>query len=338
MAGTPSTAPTSSRGSRRPTRIARHGGPSPGWGLLGLEPIGGGGEAEHAQEAGRGLLVARRDRAPFLQPGAEALDHVAVVVDEVRAGDGGLVAPGRDRGPRATGPDQLAEGVRAVAAVAHDPEWHPRQAAEQPRGQRQLVRLARGEREGDRPASPVGDDARLGAEPAPRAAERLTPVALPAGPSLLGRPRGLVVRPDAGPVEERHAELDAALLRRFQQLLPCPELGPADEQLGRPPPGAVLGRDRPPSRAVPMAPDDRSDRAPQITWRGLPLRSTRLDQRPQRRPLLVRQHHPSGPMPTRHGAASMDRPQALTGPNLPRIHLTAMAPYSPDKGMSGISM
>src|SRR4051794_5848027 len=88
--------------------------------LLGLEPVHRGGEAEDAEVAGRGLLVPGRDRAPFLEPAPETFDEVAVVVDVVGAGHGRLVPPGRDRGPCAAVPDQPAEGVRAVAAIADD--------------------------------------------------------------------------------------------------------------------------------------------------------------------------------------------------------------------------
>src|SRR5690349_24371698 len=88
-------------------------------------------------------------------------------------------------------PDQLPERVGAVAAVAHHPQRHAREAAEEPRRERQLVRLARRERERDRPAPAVGDHARLGAEAAARAAERLAPVPLARGSPFLGAPAAL---------------------------------------------------------------------------------------------------------------------------------------------------
>src|SRR3954468_23184022 len=135
--------------------------------------------------------------------------------------------------------------------------------------------------------------------PKPRATVR----ALPAGPvgrwfPFFGRARGLRVRPDARPVQERHAELDAALLRRREQPLPYPELGPPDKELPRPPPRAVFRRDRPPARPVRVPPDDRPDRLAQVPRRGLPLLPARLPERRQRPPPLVRQHHPHVP-PTR---------------------------------------
>jgi hypothetical protein len=81
-----------------------------------------------------------------------------------------------------------AQLVRAVAAVADYPERHPREPAQQPRRQRQLVRLAGGQGESDGAASSVGDDARLGPEPATRAAERLAPVPLPRASPFLRAP------------------------------------------------------------------------------------------------------------------------------------------------------
>ena len=132
---------------------------------------------------------------------------------------------------------------------------------------------------------------------------------------FFGRTRGLGVRPDRGPVEERHAELDPARLRRFEQPLPDPELGPADEELGGPPPRPELGRHGPPLRAVRVPPDDRFHRPPQVARRRLALRPARLDQRLQSRPLPVRQHHPSVP-PDCQAAADGGSPQALTGPSL----------------------
>src|SRR5690348_9679484 len=80
------------------------------------------------------------------------------------------IAHGR---PCTARPDALAEGVGAVAAVADHPQRDAGKTVEQGRRRRQLVRLTGGYREGDRAPSPVGDDARLGAEPAARAAEGL---------------------------------------------------------------------------------------------------------------------------------------------------------------------
>src|SRR4051794_13043696 len=129
---------------------------------------------------------------------------------------------------------------------------------------------------------------------------------------FFGRTRGLGVRPDRGPVENRHAELAPARLPRFEQPLPRPEPGPADEELGRPPPGAELGRDRPPLRAVRVPPDDRLHRPPQVPGRRLALRPARLQERLQRRPPLVRQHH-HWPIPL--PSMSRDRWGQTSSPN-----------------------
>ena len=77
------------------------------------------------------VFVADGDGAPFLEPGPEALDLVPVVVDPVRAGDGRLVALGRDRGPRTYVPDVLTKSVAGVAPVPDDPIGHAGQVTEQ---------------------------------------------------------------------------------------------------------------------------------------------------------------------------------------------------------------
>src|SRR5215208_462929 len=141
--------------------------------LLRLEPVHGGGHAEHAHEGAGGLLVAGGDGAPLLESGPEALDEVPVAVDVVGAGYRRFVALGRDRGPRAQVPDMLPKGVAGVAAVAHDPLGHPGQAVEQRHGVRQFMRLARREAEGDGASFAVGDHAGLGAIATTRAPKRL---------------------------------------------------------------------------------------------------------------------------------------------------------------------
>src|SRR3954469_21221312 len=133
---------------------------------------------------------------------------------------------------------------------------------------------------------------------------------------FFGRARGLRVRPDRGPVEERRAELDPAPLRRLEQPPPRAQLRPADEQLGRPPPGAELGRDRPPRGAVPVPPDDRLQRPAQVARSRLALRPRPLDQRLQRRPLLVREHQPPDPALPLQCVIGGNEPQALTGPTI----------------------
>src|SRR4051795_10334460 len=96
--------------------------------LLCLEPVESGGKAEDAHEGLGRLLIAGRNRAPLFEPGPEPLHVVAIGVDPVRAGDLVLVALGRDRRSRAQGPDVLAKGVTAQAAVRHHPLRHPGQA------------------------------------------------------------------------------------------------------------------------------------------------------------------------------------------------------------------
>src|ERR671912_2634338 len=86
-------------------------------GLLGLEPVESGSEAEDAHEAGGGLLVAGRNRAPLFQPRPEPLHVVAIGVDPRRAGDLFLVALRGDGRARAQGPDVLANGMTAQASV-----------------------------------------------------------------------------------------------------------------------------------------------------------------------------------------------------------------------------
>ena len=88
--------------------------------LLTFDPIDGGRHAEVAHEGVGCLLVACRDGVPFLKPGPEPLDLVAVRVDPIRADHGRLVLLGRDRRPRAQVPDVLAEAVAAVAENADE--------------------------------------------------------------------------------------------------------------------------------------------------------------------------------------------------------------------------
>src|SRR4051794_20119410 len=86
-----------------------------------LDPVHGGGHAEHAHEGAGGLLVAGGDGAPLLEPRPETFDPIAVVIDPWRTSDIRLVVLGRDRGTGAEGPDEVAEGMAGVAAVGHDP-------------------------------------------------------------------------------------------------------------------------------------------------------------------------------------------------------------------------
>src|SRR5215207_8137184 len=103
------------------------------------------------------------------------------------------------------------------------------------------------------------------------------------------RARRLVVRPDAGAIEKRHAKLDASLLGQEQKPLPHAQVGPADEHLSRPRPGPQVSRDGAPLGPVLMPPDNGRKRAPQILGRGLALGPARLNQRLQVHPGSVRQ-------------------------------------------------
>src|SRR3712207_8560114 len=47
-----------------------------------LDPVHGGGHAEHAHEGARGLLVAGGDGAPLFEPCPETLEPIAVVVED----------------------------------------------------------------------------------------------------------------------------------------------------------------------------------------------------------------------------------------------------------------
>src|SRR3712207_3200265 len=124
-----------------------------------LDPVHGGGHAEHAHEGARGLLVAGGDGAPLFEPCPETLDPIAVVVNPGRAGDIRFVAPGRDRRAGAEAPDEIAEGMAGVSAVGHDPGGDDREEGQEQRGQRQLVRLPGGQGEGGWAARGGGDPA-----------------------------------------------------------------------------------------------------------------------------------------------------------------------------------
>ena len=81
---------------------------------------------------------------------------MAVAVDPLRAGDGRVATFGRDGGTCAQVPDALAKRIGSETPVTDDPARHVGQTAEQPRGKRQFMRLARSEGEGDRAATAVG--------------------------------------------------------------------------------------------------------------------------------------------------------------------------------------
>ena len=110
-----------------------------------------------------------------------------------------------------------------------------------------------------------------------------------------GRACCLLVRADAGAVEERHPKLHATLLHQRKQAVPHPEPRPTDEGLGGHPPGAVLGGYGAPFGAIVVPPQDRAHRAPQVAQRNFRRRANRLDQGFKHQPLRVRQHssHPA---------------------------------------------
>src|SRR3954454_18217521 len=154
-------------------------------GLLGLEPIESGREAEDAHEGAGRLLIAGRNGAPLFQPRPEPLHVVAIVVDPLRAGHRSFVLFGRDRRTRAQGPDVLAKGVTGMTPVRHHPLRHPGQALQKRDRMGQLMGLARRQDEGHRPSEPVSDHANFSVIDAARASQRFTLIArLAVGPLL----------------------------------------------------------------------------------------------------------------------------------------------------------
>src|SRR3954464_344354 len=146
------------------------------------------------------------------------------------------------------------------------------------------------QREGDGATTAIRHPAGLGAGAAPRAAQRLTAVALIAvGPSFVGACR-LLVGASVGAVEKGHAEGDTALLDPVEQALPDPEMRPADEGLRGLPPGPERAGDTPPLGAVLVPPEDGLDRLPQVVVRHLAVRPDLVDQRLQLRPPRVCQN------------------------------------------------
>src|SRR5688572_11659973 len=81
----------------------------------GTVPIHDSGEGEDAREGGGGLLVARSDGPPLLQPCPKALDAVAVDVDPGGAGHHGCLVPlAWNCRPRAKVPDVGVAGPHWV--------------------------------------------------------------------------------------------------------------------------------------------------------------------------------------------------------------------------------
>src|SRR4051812_12841346 len=159
--------------------------------VLLLDPIHGGGHAEHAHEAAGRLLVAGRNRTPLLEPGPETLDAVAVHVDPGRARDGRLIALGRDRWTRAELPDEVAECLTGVAAIGHNPGRDEGEKRQEQWGQRQFVRLPGSQGEANGATGGIGDHASLGSKTAARTAKPLTRVALCCSSPFLAAPAAL---------------------------------------------------------------------------------------------------------------------------------------------------
>ena len=76
----------------------------------------------------RCLFVAGCEGSPLLQPGPDPLDHIALGVDPVGAGNRGLISLGWDSRPRAHAPDALAEPAAGIAAVGRNPGGDATQA------------------------------------------------------------------------------------------------------------------------------------------------------------------------------------------------------------------
>jgi hypothetical protein len=88
--------------------------------------------------------------------------------------------------------------------------------------------------------------------------------------------RSLLMRADAGAVEERHPELPPDMLSKPQQAFPDTKASPTDEGLRGARPGTKLSRDGAPLGPVLMPPEDGRDRAAQILRRRLAPRPARV--------------------------------------------------------------
>src|SRR4051794_24381569 len=143
-----------------------------------LDPVHGGGHAEHAHEAAGGFLISRCDRTPLFEPGPETLDAVPIGVDPRRTRHRRLIALGRNRWPCAEMPDEVAKGLAGVAAVGDNPGGDDGEDGQEQRGQRQFVRLTRSQGEANGATGGIGDHAGLGPVAAARSAQCLTLVAL----------------------------------------------------------------------------------------------------------------------------------------------------------------
>lgn len=145
-------------------------------GLLGdvdkFEPVPGGGEVYHAEEAVGQLIIARGDGAVDLEVAEHALDAVALLVERpVMLNLHAAVRPARDNGRdiplRKVGADRI--GVVALVgkqgiggAFGQDDQGIVRLA---------VCRFAARQVEGERSPEGIGEAVKLTGEPAPRAAK-----------------------------------------------------------------------------------------------------------------------------------------------------------------------
>ena len=174
--------------------------------------------------------------------------------------------------------------------AGHDPFRHFRQALQQRDGVRQFVGLSGCEVESDGTPGAVGHHERPLCRSRHESGQALHgSLALLQIPLSAGA-RRLLMSADVGPVQEHHAEPDAALLNQRKKPLPDAEPCPADEGLRRHPPWTELGRKSTPLRPVLMAPKNCLHGPAKVRARNLRMRAAHFDQRFQIRPLLVAQH------------------------------------------------
>jgi hypothetical protein len=246
------------------------------------------------------------ERVRFCHLRKDYFDQVAIVVDPAWASDWGFVLLWRDHRSGSEIPDMFAEGMARIATVGDDPARHTGQGIQQGQGLRQLVRLPPG-RPGTRwPGRPRRRPRRLWCHSRHENGQAPQPSPVASGRPLARSARRLLMGTDAGAVEEGHAELDAALLGENQQALPDTQARPADEGLGRHPPGPGLGGQGAPLGAIRVSPQDRADGSPQVARWHLGVWPAGFDQGPEHRPLGIRHHH--RPSPSAKAAETADQP------------------------------
>jgi hypothetical protein len=185
---------------------------------------------------------------------------VTLLVDEpIDLAEFSAVAAGWDdrvHVPRLDGPD---ERVAVVALVADERLGPCRRQPQQRLPLANIVMdLTTGQHEVEGVAQAVGDGVDLGAEPAPRAAQRLGLGA------ALRRPGRAGMGADDGGVDQdalQIRQMRAALMQR----LPDAMAAPAGEALENRVPLAMLGRQQAPLRPRPQNPQDRHQKGP-ASW------------------------------------------------------------------------